>query len=41
MYDVFKILNWLRVKNYKDMQSDNPNIEELTQMKAMEEHHSK
>lgn len=35
MYDVFKILNWLRVKNYKDMQSDNPNIEELTQMKAM------
>lgn len=35
MYDVFEILNWLRVKNYKDMQSDNPNIEELTQMKAM------
>lgn len=34
MYDVFKILNWLRVKNYKDMQ-DNPNVEELTQMKAM------
>ena len=35
MYDVFQILNWLRVKNYKDMQSDDPNIEELTQMKAM------
>ena len=34
-YDVFEILNWLRVKNYKDMQSDNPNVEELTQMKAM------
>ena len=30
----FKILNWLRVKNYEDMQ-DNPNVEELTQMKAM------
>lgn len=35
MYDVFKVLNWLRVKNYKDMQSGNPNAEEITQMKAM------
>lgn len=35
MYDVFKVLNWLRVKNYKDMQSNDPNVEELTQMKAM------
>lgn len=34
MYDVFKVVNWLRVRNYADMQT-NPNVEELTQMKAM------
>nr|WP_278773030.1 type II toxin-antitoxin system antitoxin SocA domain-containing protein [Limosilactobacillus mucosae] len=34
MYDVFQIVNWLRVKNNADMRQ-NPNIEELTQMKAM------
>lgn len=34
MYDVFKIVNWLRVKNHADMRS-NPNEDELTQMKAM------
>lgn len=34
MYDVFKIVNWLRVKNNADMLSDE-NVEELTQMKAM------
>lgn len=34
MYDVFKIVNWLRVKNNADMRT-NPNVEELTQMKAM------
>lgn len=34
MYDVFKIVNWLRVRNNADLQA-NPNAEELTQMKAM------
>lgn len=34
MVDVFKIVNWLRVKNNYDMHNDE-NIEELTQMKAM------
>ena len=34
MYDVFKIVNWLRVRNNADLQAD-PNAEELTQMKAM------
>ena len=34
MYDVFKIVNGLRVKNNADLQA-NPNAEELTQMKAM------
>lgn len=34
MYDVFKIVNWLRVRNNADMRQ-NPNIEELSQMKAM------
>lgn len=34
MYDVFKVVNWLRVKNNADMRL-NPNVEELTQMKAM------
>lgn len=34
MYDVFKVVNWLRVKNNADMRT-NPNVEELTQMKAM------
>lgn len=34
MYDVFKIVNWLRVKNNADMKR-NENVEELTQMKAM------
>ncbi|MCI1290159.1 MAG: DUF4065 domain-containing protein [Lactobacillus sp.] len=34
MYNVFKFVNWLRVRNHADMRED-PNIEELTQMKAM------
>lgn len=34
MYDVFKVVNWLRVRNNADMRT-NPNAEELTQMKAM------
>lgn len=34
MYDVFKIVNWLRVKNSADLRTDQ-NAEELTQMKAM------
>ena len=34
MYDVFKVVNWLRVKNNADMRQD-PNVEELSQMKAM------
>lgn len=34
MYDVLKIVNWLRVKNSADM-NQNENVEELTQMKAM------
>lgn len=34
MYSVFKVVNWLRVKNNADMRL-NPNEDELTQMKAM------
>lgn len=34
MYNVFKIVNWLRVKNNAELKSD-LNAEELTQMKAM------
>lgn len=34
MYDVFKVVNWLRVKNNADMRL-NPNVEELTQIKTM------
>ena len=34
MYDVFKIVNWLRVRNNADLRTD-LNAEELTQMKAM------
>lgn len=34
MYNVFKIVNWLRVRNNADMRQ-NPNIEELSQMKVM------
>lgn len=34
MYNVFKIVNWLRVKNNAEMRTD-LNVEELTQMKAM------
>ncbi|WP_297582721.1 Panacea domain-containing protein [uncultured Lactobacillus sp.] len=34
MYNVFKIVNWLRVRNNADLRSDE-NAEELTQMKAM------
>lgn len=34
MYDVFKVVNWLRVKNNADMRT-NLNVEELTQMKTM------
>lgn len=35
MVDVLKLVNWMRVKNNADLQTDNPNVEELTQMKAM------
>lgn len=34
MYNVFKVVNWLRVKNNAELRSDE-NAEELTQMKAM------
>lgn len=34
MYSVFKVVNWLRVKNNANMRLD-PNVDELTQMKAM------
>ncbi len=34
MVDVFKVVNWLRVKNNADVRT-NPNAEVLTQMKAM------
>lgn len=34
MFDVFEVVNWLRVRNYADMREDD-NVEELTQMKAM------
>lgn len=34
MYSVFKVVNWLRVRNRADMRQD-PNIEELSQMKTM------
>lgn len=34
MYNVFKVVNWLRVRNSADLRTD-PNAEELTQMKAM------
>lgn len=34
MYNVFQVVNWLRVRNNADLRSD-PNAEELTQMKAM------
>lgn len=34
MYNVFKVVNWLRVRNNADLNSD-LNAEELTQMKAM------
>lgn len=34
MHSVFKIVNWLRVKNNADMRL-NPNVDELTQMRAM------
>ena len=33
-YSVFKVVNWLRVKNNAELRLD-PNAEELTQMKAM------
>ena len=33
-YSVFKVVNWLRVKNNAELRVD-PNAEELTQMKAM------
>lgn len=35
MVDVLKLVNWMRVKNNADLQTDNPNVEELIQMKAM------
>lgn len=35
MYDVFQIVNWLRIRNAKDLASKNVNAESLTQMKAM------
>lgn len=34
MYDVLKVVNWLRVRNNADLKLD-PNTDELTQMKAM------
>ncbi|MGO5344110.1 Panacea domain-containing protein [Lactobacillus amylovorus] len=34
MYNVFQVVNWLRVRNNADLRTD-PNAEELTQMKAM------
>ena len=34
MYDVMKIVNWLRVRNNSDLRTDD-NAEELTQLKAM------
>ena len=34
MYDVLKIVNWMRVKNKAEL-IENENAEELTQMKAM------
>ena len=34
MYDVFKVVNWLRVRNNADMRQ-NPSIEELSQMRVM------
>lgn len=34
MYDVLKVVNWLRVRNCADLKLD-PNADELTQMKAM------
>lgn len=35
MYNVFEVLNWLRIRNAKDLASENVNAEALTQMKAM------
>lgn len=35
MYNVFEVLNWLRIRNIKDLASENVNAEPLTQMKAM------
>lgn len=35
MYNVFEVLNWLRIRNIKDLISENVNAEPLTQMKAM------
>ncbi|MCT6889440.1 MAG: DUF4065 domain-containing protein, partial [Lactobacillus sp.] len=34
MYDVLKVVNWLRVRNYLELRFDD-NAEELTQFKAM------
>lgn len=34
MYNAFKVVNWLRVRNNADVRT-NPNVEELTQMKVM------
>ncbi|WP_369395521.1 hypothetical protein [Limosilactobacillus equigenerosi] len=34
MYDVLKVVNWLRARNFADMREDE-NVEELTQMKTM------
>ena len=35
MVDVLKLVNWMRVKNNADLQTNNANVEELIQMKAM------
>ena len=35
MYNVFEVLNWLRIRNIKDLASENVNEEPLTQMKDM------
>lgn len=35
MIEVLKLVNWMRVRNYKDLQINGLDVKELTQMKAM------
>lgn len=35
MIEVLKLVNWMRVKNHKDLQVDSLDVKKLTQMKAM------